>query len=357
MRELVGRVAALDVVASEGLEVISYFDTLVEQRSGIEGIVRATSAFADSPAGFIDPDRRLRIRVDVKGHEHATDTCPEDPASTWPSLLVGTDSLGTVWIERLGPPRATDSLVLERMAASVRITLERQTGSPLNAEGAVEILLDSDADLTLRTRSASVLGLDMTGWSRVIALPPGRRTDPSPPYSAVLQSPVGQVRALIATERLAQPNLCSTDPAGSRVGVGTVGTGLELPGSWSSALAALRLTSPFDPQVRADEAGPLLALAEVYGPGRRQGPDALGELASKPWVLATAHSLANSDSIRDAARQCNVHHSTMTARAEQLASALGYPTTGSAGRFRLALDLAVHWLVSNVFEFEDPAVQ
>lgn len=350
MRELVGRVAALDVIAGKGLEVISYFDTLVERRSGIEGIVRATSAFADSPAGFIDPHRRLRIRVDANGNGQATDACSEDPTSTWPSLLVGTDSPGVVWIERLGPPRATDSLVLERMAASVRITLERQTGSLPDTEGAVEILLDANSDLTLRTRSASVLGLDMTGGSRVIALPPGRRTDPVPPCSAVLRSPVGPVRALIATERLGKDALCSTALTDLRVGFGTAGTALDLPGSWSSALAALRLTSPFDPKVRADEVGPLLALAEVYGPGLRQGPDALGELATKPWVLATAHSLANSDSIRDAARHCNVHHSTMTARAEQLAAALGYPTTSSAGRVRLALDLAVHWLMSNQFD-------
>ncbi|XVQ14659.1 hypothetical protein ACQP1W_19635 [Spirillospora sp. CA-255316] len=67
MKELAGRLAALDPDAGAALQVIAYFDRLVEGRAGLEALVRGAAVLTGRPARLVDEARRVRIRVEPGG--------------------------------------------------------------------------------------------------------------------------------------------------------------------------------------------------------------------------------------------------------------------------------------------------
>ncbi|WP_433214061.1 hypothetical protein [Microtetraspora malaysiensis] len=74
MRELVGRLAALDPDAGAAVQVIAYFDRLVESRAGLEAIVRGAAVLAGCPARLVDGERRVRVRVLADGRREDVGT-------------------------------------------------------------------------------------------------------------------------------------------------------------------------------------------------------------------------------------------------------------------------------------------
>ena len=87
MRDLAVRLAALDADAGAALQVIAYFDGLVEGRAGLQSIVRGAAVLAGCPARLIDDERRLRIRVLPSGVPEPRD---ESPDEQWPHVTAGT---------------------------------------------------------------------------------------------------------------------------------------------------------------------------------------------------------------------------------------------------------------------------
>ncbi|WP_433346812.1 helix-turn-helix domain-containing protein [Microtetraspora malaysiensis] len=329
MRELVGRLAALDPDAGAAVQVIAYFDRLVESRAGLEAIVRGAAVLAGCPARLVDGERRVRVRVLADGRRE-DDGTPPDPA--WSSTPLPRAGTGTLWLERPGPTGPVDAMVLERAAVAARDVLDRTrgrapAGRPGDDPALIELVLDGSAPGPVRLRAARRLGLRDADLARVLAVEGG---------GAVIE-PVGPSSA-----RSPQPV--------RRAGVGPAVPVLDLPASWAAARTALRLTADGTEQdpgprvVHADQLGGLAVLAAAVGPDTEPVPDvrALDRAGSvAPWMLATLHAVAVEPSLRTAAAALNLHHSTLQDRLTRAERLLGWNVRDPQGRLRLQLAFAL----------------
>ncbi|WP_425508543.1 helix-turn-helix domain-containing protein [Streptomyces roseirectus] len=88
-------------------------------------------------------------------------------------------------------------------------------------------------------------------------------------------------------------------------------------------------------------------LAELVSPGGELPEDvrALERAAGEaPWMLATLHAVALTPSLRAAATELTVHHSTMQDRLAHAEGVLGWSVRTPPGRFRLQLALTMRRL-------------
>ncbi|QWB21595.1 helix-turn-helix domain-containing protein [Streptomyces koelreuteriae] len=99
MKELAGRLTALDPDAGAAVRVIAYFDRLAESRAGVEALVRGAAVLSGCPARLVDPERRVHVRVQPDGARQDTET-PPDP--TWPSARLSPNGPALLWLERGG---------------------------------------------------------------------------------------------------------------------------------------------------------------------------------------------------------------------------------------------------------------
>ncbi|MGW1674313.1 helix-turn-helix domain-containing protein [Streptomyces sp. NPDC002324] len=337
MKELAGRLTAVDPDAGAAVRVIAYFDTLAEARAGLEAMVRGAAVLAGCPARLVDAERHVRVRVEPDGRRHDSEV-PPDPA--WPSAALVPDGVPALWLERAGggEPSVVDAVILERAAGALRVVLDRTRGraplSPADDPALVETVLDPTATEQARLRAARRLGLDPddpTTLARALAPLGGRPR-------------ILRVRAA----RVGEEGL----PAG-RVGVGPAVSVQELPESWAGARTALRFTAegtaqdPGERVVHADDLGALALLAQLVAPGAEPPPDVRDlerAAADSPWMLATLHAVATTASLRAAATGVNVHHSTLQDRLTHAEALLGWPVRTPRGRLRLHLALTLRHL-------------
>ncbi|MFI5792991.1 helix-turn-helix domain-containing protein [Streptomyces sp. NPDC051677] len=326
MKELAGRLTALDPDAGAAVQVIAYFDRLAESRAGVEALVRGAAVLAGVPARLVDADRRVRIRVEADGARRDTDL-PPDPA--WPSTGLTPDGAPALWLERTGAvPSVVDAVILERAAGAARLVLDRTRGrAPLDDPALVETLLDATAAEPARLHAARRLGLDPAAPARALATPGGRP------------------RVLPADARDAAP--------AGRAGVGPAVPVPDLPRSWTAARTALRFTADGTAQdpgprvVYADELGGVALLADLVAPGAEPPPDVHAveaAAADAPWLLATLYAVTATASLRAAAAEANVHHSTLQDRLVHAEHLLGWPVRTPQGRLRLHLALTMRRL-------------
>ncbi|MFI6370843.1 helix-turn-helix domain-containing protein [Streptomyces sp. NPDC050546] len=396
MKELAGRLTALDPDAGAAVRVIAYFDRLAESRAGVEALVRGAAVLSGCPARLVDPERRVHVRVQPDGTRQDTDT-PPNP--TWPSARLSPNGPATLWLERDGAERngdteegagggggpgrgageqagltpgvavaeraeatagrgvaedagaetglavaqaaapvtgVVDAVILERASVALRLVLDRTRGrAPADDPALVETLLDATAPEQTRLYSARRLGLDPTAPARVLAPLNGRPR----------VVPTGTAGAGVAESRPALPD--------ARLGVGPAVPVLELPRSWAAARTALRFTAEGTPQdpgprvVHADELGGIALLADLVVPGAEPPPDVRAletAAATTPWLPATLHAVASTTSLRAAAAGINVHHSTLQDRLTHAEHLLGWPLRTPQGRLRLQLALAMRHL-------------
>ena len=333
MQELLGRLTALDPEASQGLKVIAYFDALVDGHATPEMLLRGTAVLSGCPAGFRSETRAGRVGQDGV----RTDAGAQ---AAWQTRPIS--SGGVAWLEREGPAHANDEMILERLAISLDITLERS--APVAAlRRAVETVLDPAEPDAERQAAAARLKLDPGGSYRVDAMPAGAPAVDG--HQSVTVTPAGTVRAVIRA---------ATDPrATGRAGIGVVAQPSGLAGSWRSALTALRMTSDLEPLVSADELGAVLLLADAAETSAGTPPDvaALSRLlAASDRALPVLHALVANDSLRAAATELGVHHSTLQARTAELSETLGYDVRSPGGRTRLSLALRLYLFATNRFE-------
>ncbi|SDM29782.1 PucR C-terminal helix-turn-helix domain-containing protein [Streptomyces sp. cf386] len=327
MKELAGRLTALDPDAGAAVRVIAYFDQLAEARAGLETLVRGAAVLAGVPARLVDADRRVHVRVEADGTRRESGV-PVDPA--WPSAALTPGGDPALWLERAeaAEPSVVDAVILERAAGAVRLVLDRTRGrAPADDPALAETVLDATAPEAARLHAARRLGLDPAAPARVLAPLDGRpRIVPAHPEAEA--------------------------PAG-RVGVGPAVPVLDLPRSWTQARVALRFTAEGTAQdpgpgvVHADELGGIALLADLVAPGAEPPPDVQAleaAAAAAPWLLATLHAVASTVSLRAAAAEINIHHSTLQERLAHAEHLLGWPLRTPQGRFRLGLALTMRHL-------------
>jgi len=322
MKELAGRLTALDPDAGAAVQVIAYFDRLAESRAGLEALVRGAAVLAGVPARLFDGERRVQVRVEADGTRRDSPV-PPDPA--WPSAALSPDGVPALWLERAGAaPSVVDAVILERAAGAVRQVLDRTRGrAPADDPASVETLLDATAPESARLHAARRLGLDPTARARACAPAYG------PPRIA--------------------PEQTTDEPHTGRVGVGPAVPVLRLPESWAAARVALRFASeePGRRVVHAEELGGLALLADLVAPGAEPPADVRAleaAAATAPWLLATLDAVASTTSLRAAATEINVHHSTLQDRLAHAEHLLGWPVRTPQGRFRLQLALTLRHL-------------
>jgi hypothetical protein len=360
MQELVGRLTALDPQASASLKVIAYFDALVDGHAGPEVLLRGAAVLSGCAAGVASGVTCLR--VDASGVRRGPAVVPM--LGSWPEHPVAAG--GRAWIEREGRAHANDAMILERLAIGLSIAFERMAPATA-AWRAVDTVIDPSESLEHRMSAAVRMRIDGGHRLRVVAQP-AREPVGEGRHSTVVVTPVGAIRAIIGTA--AEPGFHEPSRAGCtngaraggtnasttsarRAGLGTVGDAANLGRSWTSALLALRLTSDARPVLDADELGGVVLIAEAADARAEPHPDraALERVLRRDGrALALLESLLATDSLRGAAGELGLHHSTLQARVAELSSALGYDIRRPDGRTRLSLALSLHLLATNRFE-------
>ena len=331
MQGLVWRLKALDPEASEGLKVIAYFDALVDGHASAHVLLTGAAVLSGCPAGYVADG--ITLRVDASG----TKTAPGAP-DAWPGHDFGDG--GRVWIERSGPDFANDEMILERVAIALGISFDRT--SPVAAtRRAVATIVDGTAPLDRRMDAAAMLHLDRDTPYRIIAVPAATMlTGPS----AVIYTKVGPIRAAVSRPADPLPE--------SRSGIGLAMLPGALDRSWDSALLALRLTGPQNPRQLADDLGSLLVFADLADSSTLETPDLTALkmlLLAQPKALVLLEAIAATNSLRAAADEVGLHHSTLQSRTAEYSQALGFDILTSAGRVRLSLLLTLFRLSTTKF--------
>lgn len=345
-----GRLRDLDASAADAFRVIRYFDSLVANRAGLDALLRAGAALTESVVGFTDSERHLRLRVSPEGRA-ASDI---ETGEEWPTVELGLDATAKVWIERRQTPGALDAIVLERMAAGVRIALDRTRHSETHDPASVDVLLDAATSEVDRNIAARRLVLE--GEQRLQVLATLDQVRPNLSVTAVpllsRTTRIGRVTAVILARGEAE---IPAELASLRQGIGPAGGVLNLPESWRKAVLALRLTgegTPTQPgprRIRYNDVGVIADAVEAMGAGAANAADVTRLIEMErgaPRSLEFLEAIAATDSLRQAAERVHVHHSTLQSRLTQLQVALDY-SLDSPGRARLNVGLALVRAVRN----------
>ncbi|WP_417503204.1 hypothetical protein [Microbacterium sp.] len=322
MQDLLGRLTALDPDASETLKVVTYFDALVARSVGVESMLRGAAVLSGATVGQRDGRQIVRVRADGVRID------PIEPSHAWPVRESGPGAV--VWIEREGPAHTNDTMILERLSLALGIIRARRSVGP---ESAVELAISSYAGADERAAALPRLRLGARTL-RLVASPPDPAPLPQHP-SAVVATRHGLTRATILD---AETDAVSAwpDSEGLRLGLGTAGPGEHLPRSWSSALVAVRLTSPAEPVVDVAELGALLLVAEAAEQGPLH-PDAAALAALDDCGRELLDAVAEGQSVRAAALRLGRHHSSVQERLTALVEGLGYDPRTSRGHARYVL--------------------
>ncbi|MBV2153430.1 hypothetical protein [Kitasatospora sp. SUK 42] len=310
MHELIGRISALDPQAGEALKVVSYFDTLITGDVGLDGLLRGAAALSGTVAGA---ERHSRTsRRDPKGRLLDGGTGRE------PRFPVRPCSSGSVWLEREGAAHANDVMIVERLAFAVELLELRR-----DAGGALEIGIDAARTVNDRTTALARLRLDAGTRIRLIATSVDERVPGTP--SAVLPTRYGILRATLDTT--------GNVPLPGRAGLGPWVRADRAPASWDGAIIALRLTAASTPTVDATDLGAMLMLAQAHDP-HAPHDDVRALLRLDARSATVLRVLVEADSVRAAAAELGMHHSTLQARHEALTRDLGYDPRTTTGRMR-----------------------
>ncbi|GAA3637783.1 PucR family transcriptional regulator [Microbacterium awajiense] len=335
MKELVGRLSALDPEASETLKVIAYFDRLVDGRVSADVMLRGAAVLSGAPIGYRKGSDAAGRRFGSQGED-----LHPGPSDDWAFATTGAGDV--VWLEREGPEHANDAMVLERLAIGLSILSTRvDTSAP--SRRAVEVLVSGDTSDAERDEAAHRLSLAAHAGVYALAVPvtaPVR----APAASAIVTSRFGTVRAVLSREPVRGTAPC---------GIGTVARSpADVHASWRSALVALRLAHAGCTVVDAAELGPLLVLAEIEDERAEPHPDVavVETLAAGHWTLPLLRALADGESQRSLAARAGVHHSTLGARLQDLPGSLGFDPLTPSGRTRLDVALMLHRLATTRFD-------
>jgi hypothetical protein len=265
MEALAERLSHLDAQAKGAIRVVVFYDTLMRRRVDLPALARASAGLAECVAGIRLRGTGRAIRSSPDGRPAPA---PEPPASTTAPITLDEEEIGTVWLERPGPPARLDDLLLDRLAIAAAAVVERYgpARTTMADPALVELVISSDSDEAARARALRLLGFVADLPVRVAAVRSQLPLDqvgglvcPARPVKAALLADVG---VLLATT--VDP---ARFPAGVRAGIGAADSPDR---SWRQARTALRFTTPRQPGRPPRRPGGAGA-AGTGAPGRRPG--------------------------------------------------------------------------------------
>jgi hypothetical protein len=333
MEALAARLSHLDAEAEGVVRVVMFYDTLMRRRADLPALARASAGLAECVAGIRLHGTGRVIRVGPDGRQ-----TPESPASTTVPITLDDEEIGTVWLERPGPPGPLDEVVLDRLALAAAAVVERYgpARTTMADPALVELVISADSDGAARARALRLLGFGADLPIRVIALRSRRPLDQIGglvcPAHLVKAAPLADVGVILATTVDS-----ARFPAGVHAGIGAA----ESPDrSWREARTALRFATARQPVVHYDRLGALALLAEIPQDAARNNADvtAVAHLAGTE-DLETLEAYCATGSVRQAADSLHLHHSSVARRLAQIGKTLGIELTDPTGltRARLAL--------------------
>ncbi|MFC9324202.1 helix-turn-helix domain-containing protein [Kitasatospora sp. NPDC057015] len=336
MEALAVRLSGLDPYVDGAIRIIAFYDTLMRRRVDLPALARASAGLAECVAGIGLHGGGRAIRVSP----HGTDApAPSAPASTSTPVTLDEEEIGTVWLERPGPPNPLDEVLLDRLAIAAAAAVERYgpARTTMADPALVELAISSGSDEASRARALRLLGFAADLPVHAVAvrsrLPLDRIGGLLCPARPVKAAPLAGVGVILATT--VDP---ARFPAGVRAGVGAAGAP---DASWRQARTALRFTTGREPVVRHADLGALALLAEIPRHAARENADvaAVARISDDPEDLDTLDAYCATGSLRRAADLLHLHHSSVARRVDQIAKALAIDLTGPTGlaRARIAL--------------------
>ncbi|TMR42470.1 PucR family transcriptional regulator [Actinomadura geliboluensis] len=336
MEALAERLSGLDPHVDGVIRVVLFYDTLMRRRVDLPALARASAGLAECTAGIRLHGTGRDIRMAPDGREASG---PPAPASGTAPITLDEEEIGTVWLERPGPPGPLDAALLERLAIAAAGVVERYgpARTTMADPALVELVVSADGDEAARSRALRLLGFAADLPVLVVAVRSSLPLDriaalicPARPVKAASVADVGVIlAAAVAPDRF---------PPDVRAGIGAAASPDR---SWHQARTALRFTTPRQPVVHHDDLGALALLAEIPPDAARGNADvaAIARMADSPEDLETLDAYCATGSLRGAADLLHLHHSSVSRRLEQIAKALGIELTDPAGltRARLAL--------------------
>lgn len=355
MRALRQRLADLDQASADAVRIIEFFDGLTGNRAGFEALARAAAGLAECPAGVRDNAGTVLGHFDQDGRP----VHDRPPAAGRLDRPYGSSQAGgVVWLDRRDAAHPLDDMILERMAVSAAIILDRHRGVDAGLRDdpmLIRTLLNPRVGDGHKRDAAHALGL--TGQVVVLAAhltagQPDRlahllqRELARPVRAAPMDEPTAALLVdavdLDLLERAVTGRLAERD----RLGMGDVRPVAMAHLSWRRAGQALRFAEAgsYGPAVRCDRLGALAMLAALAPADLAQDADvlALHRLAGSRGgadVIATLRQLVLRGSVRKVAADLHLHHSSITHRLARAQAALGYPLDGQQALFRLRLAL------------------
>ncbi|MFF6914326.1 helix-turn-helix domain-containing protein [Streptomyces sp. NPDC012466] len=345
MEALAERLSHLDPHAQGAIRVIAFYDTLMCRRVDLPALARASAGLAGCVVGIRLHGTGRVIRISPDGRQAST---PPHPTSTTVPITLDEEEIGTVWLERPGPPSPLDEVLLDRLAIAAAAVVERYgpARTTMADPALVELAISSDSDEAARTRALRLLGFAADLPVRVVAvrshLPLDQVGTLICPAHTVKAAPLADVGVILATT-VDQARF----PAGARAGIGAAGSP-EL--SWQQARTALRFTTPHRPTVPYVELGALALLAQVPRDSACGNADvaAIARIADGPQDLdlETLDAYCTTGSLRRAADLLHLHHSSVARRLERIGKTLGIELTEPTGLIRAGLALTT-WRLLN----------
>ncbi|KAA6223976.1 PucR family transcriptional regulator [Streptomyces albofaciens JCM 4342] len=336
MEALAVRLSGLDPYVDGAIRVITFYDTLMRRRVDLPALARASAGLAECVAAICLHGTARAIRVAPDGGPVAD---PPRPASTTVPITLDDEEIGTVWLERPGPPGLLDDVLLERLALAAAAAVERYgpARTTMADPALVELAISSDSDEAARARALRLLGFAAGRPLHVVAvrtqLPLDRIGALICPARPVKAAPLAEMGVLLATtvDR-------NRFPTGVHAGIGAADSPHR---SWQQARTALRFTTPRRPVAHHADLGAVALLAEVHQDAVRDNADvaAIARLAARPEDLATLDAYCATGSVRRAADLLHLHHSSVSRRLAQISGTLRIDLTDPTGLTRATLAL------------------
>ncbi|NKY42567.1 hypothetical protein [Nocardia cerradoensis] len=294
---------------SEALDVVRFFDALIAGGAGLDVLLRGAAVRAGTVAGFERNGRISRFAPtgqSVPGNNQGL------------RKLERSFDGGSVWLERDDDAtRDKDELIVERLAFAVGLLATRGTGS-----AGLALVVDPTRSIDERMPGLVRLHIDPSTRIRLIATERGTALSG---ISAAVPTRYGLLQATLDITG-------QVTPAGP-AGLGEWVRADHAPESWEGAVIAHRLTTSSTPVVDATALGAMTILARAHDPDSpHRDVKALARLDDHSAEVLQA--LCDAPSLRSAAVELSMHHSTLQAKHESLTRLLGYDLRTTAGRMR-----------------------
>ncbi|MBA4026364.1 MAG: CdaR family transcriptional regulator [Gordonia sp.] len=334
------RLAELDADSAGLVRVIDYFDALIRHGADTATMMRASAALADCVVGMDISGRP------AAGHEHTRcsphgrlSPTSQHPTSSRKDVIIDDVVVGTVWIERTGTPLPLDDMLVDRMALTAAYILQPHRVLT-DSEHSANLLFPVD-DMAVLT-SCAALGIDPGAPIRVLAH--GGKSDLIP-----LSATTGRALAVTLDDLVFVPvtTILRLSPADANIGISLPGTAATAHLYVGTARFAYSLTSDEQPIVDATDLGALNLLAVNSELAQEDIPDLVRvrELAATDAgaeLLATLRVYLRSGTLRGAAYQLHLHHSSVAHRLAKLSHHLGFTVDSIENRSRAEAMMMVH---------------